>query len=136
MNTQIIEREGRPEYAVVPYDEYRELLRKAEELDEVTAFDHATRELVEGRDELVPAEVVDRLLAGTNPVKVWREHRRLTQAALAELAGVSQSYVAMIERGDRTGRIEALRRIADVLGVDLDDLHDDIQREDNASGPK
>ena len=135
MNAQIIEREGRPEFAVIPYDEYLELLHKAEELDDVTAFDHATRELAEGRDELVPAEVVDRLLAGENPVKVWREHRRLTQAALAEPAGVSQSYVAMIERGDRTGRIEALRRIADVLGVSLDDLHDDVLREDEASGP-
>ncbi|WP_435102295.1 helix-turn-helix domain-containing protein [Arhodomonas sp. AD133] len=122
MSAQIIEREGRPEYAVIPYDEYQDLLRKAEELDDVTAFDRATRELEEGRDEVVPGDVVDRLLAGENPVKVWREHRRLTQTELAEQAGVSQSYVAMIERGDRTGRVDALRKIAGVLEVDLDDL--------------
>lgn len=125
MSAQIIEREGRPEYAVIPYEEYQDLLRKAEELDDVTTFDRATRELAEGRDETVPGDVVDRLLAGENPVKVWREHRGLTQAALAGQAEVSQSYVAMIERGDRTGRIDALQKIARVLGVDLDDLVDE-----------
>jgi len=101
----------------------------------VIAFDRATHELAQGRDELVPAEVVDWLLAGENPVKVWREHRRLTQASLADLAGVSQSYGAMIERGNRSGRIEALRRIANVLGVSLDDLHDEVRREDEAGEP-
>lgn len=134
MSAQIIEREGRPEYAVVPYDEYRELLHKAEELDDVIAFDRATRELEEGRDELIPGEVVDRLLAGEPPLKVWREHRRLSQSALADRAGVSQSYVAMMESGDRTGRVEALRKIAGVLGVGLDDLLDDARGEDEISG--
>ncbi len=72
----------------------------------------------------MPAAVVDRLVAGDNPVKVWREHRGLTQAALAEQAALSQSYVAMIERGERVGGVDALRRIARILTVDLDDLVD------------
>ncbi|MDN5870978.1 MAG: helix-turn-helix transcriptional regulator [Nitrococcus sp.] len=46
----------------------------------------------------------------------------MTQAELADRAGVSQSYVAMIESGERTGRVDALRKIAAALGVDLDDL--------------
>lgn len=38
-----------------------------------TAAFHATRD-----QERVPIELVDRLLAGENPVKVWREHRGLS----------------------------------------------------------
>lgn len=107
---------------MIPYDEYMSLLERAEALSNIEAFDRARRELDDGHDELVPGEVVDRLLAGESPVKVWREHRGLTQAALADQAGMSQSYVAMIERGERTGRIDALRNIAAALRVDLDDL--------------
>lgn len=122
MNTQVIEKDGRPEWAVVPYDEYLRLLERAEELSDIEAFDSAKRDLEEGRDELVPGEVVDRLLAAESPVKVWRQYRGLTQTDLAVRAGLSQSYVTMIERGERTGSIEALRKIAAALKVDLDDL--------------
>ncbi len=122
MNVQIIERDGQPEYAVLPYDEYRKLVEQAEDAADVAAYDRAMRELEEGRDELVPGDVVERLLAGESPVKVWREHRGFTQAALAKQVGLSQSYVAMIERGERTGGIDSLRKIATLLGVDLDDL--------------
>lgn len=122
MNTQIIEKDGRPEWAVIPYDEYLRLLERAEELSDIEAFDNARRDLEEGRDELIPGEVVDRLLAAESPVKVWRQYRGLTQTDLAVQAGLSQSYVTMIERGERTGSIEALRKIAAVLKVDLDDL--------------
>lgn len=122
MNTQIIEKDGRPEWVVVPYDEYMRLLERAEELSDIEVFDSAKRDLEEGRDELIPGEVVDRLLAAESPVKVWRQYRGLTQTDLAVRAGLSQSYVTMIERGERTGSIEALHKIAAALKVDLDDL--------------
>ena len=44
------------------------------------------------------------------------------QAQLAEAAGVTQSMVAMIERGDRRGTVDTLTLIARALKVDLDDL--------------
>lgn len=59
---------------------------------------------------------------GENPVRAWREHRGLTQAQLAEPAGVGQSYVAMLEAGERKGSITRLRALARALGVELDDL--------------
>ena len=34
-----------------------------------------------GEEELIPSEIVDALLQGENPVKVWREHRGLSQAS-------------------------------------------------------
>ena len=63
MSTQIIEKNGKPMFAVVPIDEYRLLLEKAEELDDMTAFDKAMHELDVGVDELIPAEVAKRLIS-------------------------------------------------------------------------
>lgn len=125
MTAQIICKEGQPEYAVVPYSEYQALLEKAEALDDVATFDQAVRELDEGRDQTIPAHVVDRLMAGDNPVKVWREYRELTQTALAAGAGLSQSHIAMIERGDRQITTRMLPGLAKALEVDRDDLLDD-----------
>ena len=87
-----------------------------------TAFDKAEATLAAGEDELLPSEVVDLLLANVNAVKVWREYRDMSQATLADAAGLSQAYIAQIETGKREGRIEAYRAIASVLEVTIDDL--------------
>ena len=71
---------------------------------------------------LVPGEVAERIFDGENPVRVWREHRNLTQVALAAKAGVSPTYLSKIERGKRSGTTKVLRALADALGVDLDHL--------------
>lgn len=122
MNIQIIEKDGAPEYAIVPIADYRALVEKAEMLDDVAAFDKAEAALAAGEDELVPARVVDELLAGVNAIKVWREYRGLSQTVLAAAAGLSQAYIAQIETGKREGRIDAYKAIAQALEVELDDL--------------
>ncbi|MEX0941172.1 MAG: helix-turn-helix transcriptional regulator [Pseudomonadales bacterium] len=122
MSVQIIENNGKPEYAVVPIADYRALIEKAEMLDDVAAFDKAEGPLVSGEDELVPSHIVDSLLANVNAVKVWREYRGLSQTALAGAAGLSQAYIAQIETGKREGRIDAFKSIAQALEVDIDDL--------------
>lgn len=122
MNVQIIERDGRPEYAVVPIAEYRRLAEAAEMLRDIEDYDRVKARLACGEEELVPAEVVSRLADGEHPLKVWRDHRRMTQAQLASAAGIGQSYVAMLERGGRRGSIGRLRALARALGVELGDL--------------
>ncbi|NBS12423.1 MAG: XRE family transcriptional regulator [Gammaproteobacteria bacterium] len=122
MSTQIIENNGVPEYAVVPIGDYQVLIEKAEMLDDVVAFDKAEATLVAGEDELVPSNIVDLLLANVNAVKVWREYRGMSQATLADAAGLSQAYIAQIETGKREGRVDAYRAIANVLDVNIDDL--------------
>lgn len=121
MSAQFIEIEGK-KVVVIPADDYRVLLEKAEMLDDVAAYDRAKSALETGDDELVPAAVANAILDGENPVRVWRQHRELSQTQLAEAAGISQAYLAQIETGKREGTLGLYRSLADVLGVDLDDL--------------
>ncbi len=72
--------------------------------------------------ELVPHEIVKRLVAGEPPVRVYREYRGLAQRVLAERAGVAQSTLSLIEGGHRTGSAKLLRRVADALDVTIDDI--------------
>lgn len=59
--------------------------------------------------------VHERILEG-----MWRS--RLTQSELAKRAGVGAAYVAHLCAGRRRGSVEALHRIAEVLGQDPDVL--------------
>lgn len=124
MSTQFIEKDGQAAFAVVPIDDYNRLLQMAEDLDDVVAFDKAAADLESGDAELIPAEIVKRLVNGNeHPLKVWREFRGLTQEGLAERAdGASQAQIAQIETGKRSGTVPALKSLAGALGVDLDDL--------------
>lgn len=78
--------------------------------------------LSSGEEELIPSEIVDRLLSGENRLRVWREHRGLTVRALAERAGLAQPYLSQIETGRREGTVETYRKLAGALSLSLDDL--------------
>ncbi len=123
---QIIERDGKPEWAVLPYEAYLKLLEQAEMLEDIRDYDMAKAELERGEDELIPSEVVYAILDGKNPIKVWREYRALTQQQLADAAGISKPYLSQIETGKRTGTTDILSAIAKALAVSLDEV---IERE-------
>lgn len=111
------------ELVVIKADEFA-ALSAAARAAEGAAEDAADRAAFERTkdQERVPAELVDRLLAGENPVRVWRQHRGLTLEALAGAAGIGKAYLSQIETGGRTGPIATMRRLATALQVDLDDL--------------
>ena len=121
-NIQLIERDGKPEWAVLPYDEYLKLLEQAEMLEDIRDYDAAKAALENGEDELIPAEVVFAILDGENPIKVWREYRGLTQQQLADKVKISKPYISQIETGKRTGTTEILSAIAKALDVSLDEV--------------
>ncbi len=110
------------EMVSVPVEEYQRLLAMAEGLSDVLAFDRAVDTLARGEDELVPAELAHRLIAGEAPLRVWREYRGLTQAALSEKSGVNRVQIANIESGARTGSVVTIKKLAVALGVAMDDL--------------
>lgn len=82
-----------------------------------TAAFHSTRD-----QESLPAELVGRLVAGANPVRVWREHRGLSQRTLAMRAGVHFTYLSQLETGTRKGPVETMKKLAEALGVELGEL--------------
>jgi len=118
MKVQIIEKNGKPEWAVIPYREYRRLSEAAEMAEDVRDFDEA----VSRDEETVPHAVVQRLVMGEQPVKVWREYRGLTQAALARAARITPAYLSQIETGVREGSVRVLTALARTLQVDVEDL--------------
>jgi len=119
VSAQILRKGGKPEWAVLPYDEYRRLLEAAEVSEDLAVY-RAAKALPE--EELIPARVIHRILDGESAVAVWREHRGLTLTALAKAAGLSTPYVSQIETGKRVGTVTALRAIAKALNIGLDEL--------------
>ena len=112
MNVQFIKHNGKKQYAVIPVEAFSELLDDIQAYDKAMAID----------DELIPSEVVDRLVSGENKIKVWREYRNMTQAELAEHCAIAQATIAQMERGHRKGSVAMLKKIAAALKLDLDDL--------------
>lgn len=110
------------EMITIPRDEYNRLRAAAEDLADMQAFAAAQDALAAGVEELIPAAFANRLLDGENPVRVYRDLRGLTQAALAEKAGLGRVTVAEIETGRKQGSVATLRALGRALGVQMDDL--------------
>lgn len=122
MNVQIIKQGDKPEWAVVPYETYLQLVEKAEMLQDIQDYDSAKVAMARGDDALVPAEVIYAILDGENPIKVWREYRGLSQQETAEKVGISVPYLSQLETNKRTGSVDVLTALANVLQVSLDSL--------------
>lgn len=122
MNVQVIKQGNKPEWAVIPYETYLQLVEKAEMLQDVQDYDSAKAALERGDDELVPSEVVYAILDGENAIKVWREYRGLSQQETAEKAGISVPYLSQLETNKRKGSLDVLTAIAKALHVSLENI--------------
>lgn len=122
MSVQVIRRGDNPEWAVIPYETYLQLVEKAEMLLDIQDYDSAKAALERGDDELVPSEVLYAILDGENAIKVWREFREMSQQELAEQAGISIPYLSQLETNKRTGSLEVLSSIAKALNLSLENI--------------
>ncbi|MEI8174310.1 MAG: helix-turn-helix domain-containing protein [Deltaproteobacteria bacterium] len=122
MKAQIIEKDGRPEFAVIPYADYEHFLELIEDEADARAVAEFHADYAAGKAFLIPDDILHRELAGESPVKLWRMERNLTQQELAGRAGISKSYLSQIETGKRQGTVETLRAIALALDVPPDVL--------------
>lgn len=102
----------------VPVKTLRQMLRAYEDMLDILAFDEAKKRGA----ETFPTELVDRLIAGENRLRIYREYRGLTQAALASASGVSRAMIAMIETDKKTGSVTTIKKLARALAVELEDL--------------
>ena len=120
MTVQIIKKGDKPEWAVLPYEDYIQLIENLEMAQDIQEYDNAKAALERGEDELIPGDVVYAILDGANAIKTWREYRELSQPQLAEKAGISVPYLSQLETHKRKGSLTVLSAIAKALGVSLD----------------
>lgn len=88
----------------------------ANSMDELPALED------QDEDSSLPLDVLERLLDGEHPLKVFRRHRALTQKQLAEMTGLNATYLSQTETRKRRGSTRVYRRLATALGVDIGDL--------------
>jgi len=122
MNAQVIVTPHGERLVVLPEAEYRILVEAAEDAADAEAIRRFEAALQAGEEELIPSEVVNRLLGGENKVRIWREFRGLTIEDAAAQAGISQARLLNVENGSESPDRAALEALAPVLKVDPEDL--------------
>ncbi|SFI44415.1 Helix-turn-helix domain-containing protein [Pseudomonas guineae] len=100
MNVQVIERDGAPEYAVLPWAQYQALLQAAGHVPEV-----------------VVAAAVDAIKPALSQLTALRTAKDLSVDQLARNVGISPHYLSMIESGEREPDAAIQRALAWHLGV-------------------
>ena len=124
MKAQIIEKDGRPGFVVSSYEDYQHFLELLEDETDARAVAEFNEAYKSGREFLVPEGILRRELSGESPIRIWREHRGMTQQELASRAGISKAFLSQIESGKRKGTVDTLSALARSLGVPLDVLTD------------
>jgi DNA-binding XRE family transcriptional regulator len=122
MDAQTITTARGERLVVLSEADYNALVEAAEDAIDLAAVARFRAQLAAGDEELIPSDVVDRLLNGENRIRVWREQRGLSAKALADQAGIAQPFLSQIETGKRDGTVETLKKIAAALSLTLDDL--------------
>jgi Helix-turn-helix len=84
--------------------DYNALIESHDDID-LIAIAELRRKFAAGEEELIPPEIVHRLLDDENPTRVWRKHRDLTIKALAQMVDVAPTYLSQIETGKRDGTV-------------------------------
>jgi mRNA interferase RelE/StbE len=121
MGIETITRKGK-EFAVIPVAVLQKLMEDAEMLADVKAYDAAKARLEDGEDELIPLEITERRLRGEPALRIWREHRKLTQEQLAKKAKVSRALIAAIETKRKSGSVSTWKKLGAALVVGWEQL--------------
>lgn len=102
---------------------YEERIGKLESTLEDLMDSISLRDAIEKNEEKFPSDLVERLIVSEdNPLKVFREYRKLSQTALSEKSGVGQNMISEIESGKKKGSVATLKALAIALDIEVDDL--------------
>jgi DNA-binding XRE family transcriptional regulator len=88
-----------------------------EDADDAATYDARKAALAAGTDFLLPPEVSAFILRGDSLLKALRRWRGLSQAHVADAAGLGQGYLSDLENRRRTGTPETRRKLAKALDV-------------------
>jgi ribosome-binding protein aMBF1 (putative translation factor) len=112
------------EMIVLSKSDYEALLERAELAEDIEAVDDYRRKLATGEEEAIPEAFANRLIDGEKPIRVYRELRGLSARELADKTGISAAFLSEIENGKKEGGVSTLKKMAQALGVTIDDLVD------------
>ena len=79
-------------------------------------LDRLAREVSATDTAILPADVLDLIELGENPVRAVRQYRLLTQKELGERSGIRANHISAIERGMPYG-LKTAKRLSDALEV-------------------
>ena len=124
MKPHLIKTDLGEELVILTNREYLALRARAgddEAEDEMSALIaiERQRDLDEGRDVVLPGWFCDAAAKGDGSVlRGLRKERSLSQAQLAEKAGITQGYYSDVERGGAVPTVDVLDRISAALSLD------------------
>ncbi len=122
MNVHILEHNGVPAFAVLPIDEFNRLIEPLKDAEDAATLERLAADVASGDERTYPHEVIQALVDGVHPVKVFREYRNMTPAQLASACDVTSAHIYQIESGKRSMSVDVLRKMAQALDVDADML--------------
>ncbi|MDX8399838.1 MAG: helix-turn-helix transcriptional regulator [Gallionellaceae bacterium] len=108
-NIQIIEQNGAPAFAVLPWDMFERI-----------------RPSLQAQDKLrtgIPQAVIRTSFDRNIPLLLaWREYLGLSQSEVAVQAGMKQPALSRIEKGESKPQAITIKRIADAMGLSVEQL--------------
>ncbi|WP_421995819.1 type II toxin-antitoxin system prevent-host-death family antitoxin [Reyranella sp.] len=116
MRRQIITQGGKPAFVVIPIEEWRRIEATLEDRADAAGV----RAFLKNPGETFPDAVLAAILDGAPALKALREHRGLTQAALAKACATSAVYISQIERGERQAGRKLQAKLSKALGIEAD----------------
>lgn len=122
MKAQIIEKNGKPEWAIIPFKEYKKIEEILEDSEDIRDLKENLKAIEEKREIVIPGEVTFAIIDGTTPIRAWREYKNIKMKDLAKKIGISSSYLSQIENEKRNPTIDTLKALALALSVDIEML--------------
>ena len=124
MKPQFIRTDAGEDLVIISRADYDAMLARASEaLDEdridARLAETAAADLAAGRDVAIPIDVAEAILDGATRLRAFRKWRGVTQVDLAKRAGLAQSAISAMEKGEAEGSLKAWRDLSGALNVPL-----------------
>ena len=116
LNYQVITSRGKPRFAVVEYHAFMKLLEQVENQKRNMSVPKLSRP----RKEPTARELTR--LMRSSPIRGWRLFRNMTQSQLADMTGLKQTHVSLMEANKIKPRHNTLSKLAGALKCEIDDL--------------
>jgi DNA-binding XRE family transcriptional regulator len=113
---QTIYQDGVPAFVVLPFADFAR-----EHPVEAAGIPRPSPRIPEG--DAVPHQVVDlHIEHEMSYIRAWREYLGMTQAEVAEKAGMSQAALSQMEAGGKRLRRTTLEKLAKAMGLNVSQL--------------